>query len=411
MGKKIVIASGILALVALIAGPWLHSHHSSLADFVRFLCFPALTVVFLLSLFFVRTRRSGLDPATRQVFRWIRVAALLGIGIFLIAVCWPRSYGTPVLVVRPGIRYWELPTGSRIAYTLIPAKGVKKPYPIICLHGGPGGGFGDGSIRALEPLAEDGYDIYLYDQIGGGLSARLADIRDYTPDRHKRDLEAIVHQIGAQKVILMGHSWGAILAVLYTADNPDRVDRLIVTGPGSIFPIRRSLAAERAPDSLHLKQPYYSNRQGSEQADNIRNRAITFVATQWGIKLASDREADDFAGYLTSLTERSTFADTSKIGPVLPVPGAGYYCMIMTAYNQFRTPDPRPKLRNNTIPFLEMRGQFDNQPWGYAHEYLDLFPDHRLVIVPDAGHSISRDQPGLFLSTVRDFLKTTYIRQ
>jgi len=238
-----------------------------------------------------------------------------------------------------------------------------------------------------------------------GLSSRLANIRDYTPDRHKRDLEAIVQKIGAQKVILMGHSWGAILAVLYTADNPDRVDRLIVTGPGSIFPVRPGLAGERAPDSLHLKKPYYSNRQGNNEASNIRSEAMAFFATHFGLKIASDKEADDFAGYLTSLTERSTFADTSKIGLVRPVPGAGYYCGLMTAFSQFRTPDPRPKLRNTAIPLLEMRGQYDNQPWGYAHEYLDLFPNHRLVIVPNAGHGISRDQPGPFLSTVRDFLE------
>jgi proline iminopeptidase len=405
MGKKIVLFSGVLALLTWLAGPILHGLHSPLADFDRYACFPFFTVVFLLSLFLVRIRRSGFDPVMRTTFRWIRAAALMGIAMLLFAVFWPRSYGTPPVVVRQGTRYWDLPTGSRIAYTFIAAKGVKKPYPIISLHGGPGGGFGVGDIRALEPLAADGYDIYLYDQIGGSISARLSNIRDYTPDRHKRDLEAIVHQIGAKKVILIGHSWGAILAVLFAADNPDRVDRLVVTGPGSIFPIRRELAEVRAPDSLHLKHPYYSNRQGSEEASNIRSEAIVLFATHFGLKIASDREADDFAGYLTSLTERSTVADTSNIGPVRPIPGAGYYCMVMTAYNQSHTPDPRPKLRNTTIPLLEMRGQYDNQPWGYAHEYLDLFPNHQLVIVPNAGHSISREQQALFLSTLRDFLE------
>ncbi|HVS96661.1 MAG TPA: alpha/beta hydrolase [Puia sp.] len=404
MGKKIAIIAGLLAMATGFGGRLLARVHSPLADFVRLLCFPVCTTVFLLALFLTRTRRSGFNQTTGILFRYTRIAVLLGIAFFLIAVFWPRSYGTPPVAMRPGTRYWNLPTGSRIAYTLIPAKGIRKPYPIICLHGGPGGGFGDGSIRVLTPLAADGYDIYLYDQVGGGLSARLTDIRAYTPERHKRDLEAIVQKIGASKVILMGHSWGAILAVLYTADNPDRVDRLIVTGPGSIVPIRPGLASERAPDSLHLKQPYYTNQQGNEQAANIRSKTMAFFATQFGWKIASDREADDFAGYLTGLTERSTYADTSKIGPVRPVPGAGYYCAVMTMLSQSRTPDPRPRLRNNRIPLLEIRGQYDNQPWGYAQEYLDLFPDHRLVILANAGHSISAEQPAAFLSAVTDFL-------
>lgn len=405
MGKAIVIGSGLLAALTWVAGRILVELHSPPADFVQFLCFPFFAVAFLFSLFVVRTRRSGVDRVTRIVFRWARAAVLLGIVFLAIALFWPRSYGTPQMVERPGTRYWNLPTGSHIAYTLIQAKGVKKAFPIVCLHGGPGGGFGDGSIHALEPLAADGYDIYLYDQIGGGQSARLPDIRDYTANRHKRDLEAIVQQIGSPKVILMGHSWGAILAVLYTADNPDRVDRLIVTGPGPIFPVHPALAGEHAPDSLHLKRPWYSNRQGNEEAGNMRSDAMAFFARQFGWKIASDREADDFAGYLSALTERSTYADTSKIGPLRPVPGAGFYCGVMTMNSQSRTPDPRPKLRNTTIPLLEMRGQYDNQPWGFAHEYLDLFLNHRLVIVPNAGHGISRDQPGPFLSTIRDFLE------
>ncbi|HEV9038441.1 MAG TPA: alpha/beta hydrolase, partial [Puia sp.] len=275
----------------------------------------------------------------------------------------------------------------------------------------PGGAIGEGNIRGLAWLAAEGYDIYLYDQVGGGFSNRLRNVRDYTTERHVRDLDAIVQQVGAKKVILLGHSWGAILAVLYAADHPDRVDRLIVTGPGPIFPIRSGLATERAPDSLHLKPPFYSNRQGNDQANNIRTHAMEFFATQFSWKIASDREADDFAGYLNSLLERSTVADTSKIGPIRPIPGVGYYAGVMTYYSRLNTPDPRPRLRNTTIPLLVMKGQYDNQKWGFTHEYLELFPVHRLVVVPNAGHSIGREQPALLDSTIRDFLKTTYIRQ
>ncbi|HVU54482.1 MAG TPA: hypothetical protein VHD83_05475 [Puia sp.] len=42
--------------------------------------------------------------------------------------------------------------------------------------------------------------------------------------------------------------------------------------------------------------------------------------------------------------------------------------------------------------------------WGYTHEYLDLFPDHRLVIIPSAGHGIYAEQPELYIRTIKDFL-------
>ena len=409
MGKKIVITSGLLAFATWFGAEYLLIlvRASPLIDFALYACFPFFLAVFLLSLFIVRVRRSGTSTATRRIFFGLRIGALAGIGILLIAVFWPRSYGTPPLTERPGTRYWDLPTGSRIAYTRVVAHGIRKPYPVIFLHGGPGGGIGAGDIRGLSWLAADGYDVYLYDQVGGGLSNRLSDIREYTTGRHVRDLDAIVQKIGARNVILIGHSWGAVLATLYAADHPDRVERLILTGPGPIFPIRPGIAADRAPDGLHLKEPFYSNRQGNEEANNIRTRAMEFFATHFGLKIASDREADDFAGYLNSLLERSTLADTSNIGPIRPTPGVGYYAGVMTWYGRLSTTDPRPKLKNTPIPLLVVKGQYDNQPWGCAHEYLGLFPDHRLMIIPNAGHSIDREQPALLDSAIRDFLKKT----
>jgi hypothetical protein len=56
-------------------------------------------------------------------------------------------------------------------------------------------------------FAADGFRVYLYDQVGSGLSSRLR-VRDYTLERDVADLEAIRQQIGADRLILIGHSWG-----------------------------------------------------------------------------------------------------------------------------------------------------------------------------------------------------------
>jgi proline iminopeptidase len=57
------------------------------------------------------------------------------------------------------------------------------------------------------------------------------------------------------------------------------------------------------------------------------------------------------------------------------------------------------------IPILVLRGQHDNQKWGAAKEYLDLFPNHTLVIVKDAGHSIATEHPDIYINEIRSFLK------
>ena len=92
----------------------------------------------------------------------------LGTLAFAFLLFFPRSYPSRGFHERQGVQYWELPTGSRIGYTLIPGRNNPKPTPIIYLHGGPGGFIGENHIAMLTPLADDGYDVYLYDQVGSG---------------------------------------------------------------------------------------------------------------------------------------------------------------------------------------------------------------------------------------------------
>lgn len=338
----------------------------------------------------------------KKVFTFIKYALLLCLTVFLLITFIPKAYDVPLPKKREGTQYWNLPTGSKIAYTLIPAKGTKKPQPIIFLQGGPGGFISDRNIKILAPLAEDGYDIYLYDQIGSGLSDRLTNINDYTADRHKKDLEEIIKKIGAEKVILFGQSWGSILATLFIADNAEKVQKLILTGAAPIQPMRQELINNNPPDSLNLRKPPFSNKEANEKSKNIRMEVVSFLAKSFGIKLASDREADNYQTYLNNELNKATVCDTSKA--LKAAGGGGFYVQLMTVKSFSEIKDPRPKLKGSKIPVLIMKGQCDNQAWGFVTEYLELFPNYQLKIIPDAGHSISVEQPELYLKTIRNFL-------
>ena len=126
---------------------------------------------------------------------------------------------------RGPIQYWDLPTGSHVAYIHYAAQAPTKATPIIFfLHGGPGAFIVDHSAAAehfYRSLTTLGFDVYLYDQIGSGHSARLSDPRQYTVERHISDLEAIRQRLLARRVILIGDSWGAALAAKYIAEHPD----------------------------------------------------------------------------------------------------------------------------------------------------------------------------------------------
>lgn len=70
-----------------------------------------------------------------------------------------------------GVRYWNLSTGSHIAYLKVPAQGRARATPILMVGGGPGEeDVADSSqTHFFGQLALLGYDVYFYDQIGSGL--------------------------------------------------------------------------------------------------------------------------------------------------------------------------------------------------------------------------------------------------
>jgi proline iminopeptidase len=84
--------------------------------------------------------------------------------------------------------------------------------------------------RDIEPLA-GGRTLITYDQRGGGRSDIVTDPKLLTAAAHVRDLEAMKQHFQINQMTLIGFSWGAGLAALYTADHPQAVKRLLLIAP------------------------------------------------------------------------------------------------------------------------------------------------------------------------------------
>jgi pimeloyl-ACP methyl ester carboxylesterase len=93
----------------------------------------------------------------------------------------------------------------------------------VLVHGGPGLSLGYLSI--FDRLASPARQIVSYDQRGAGLSTRPADGR-YGLMAQASDVEAVRRWTGAQKITVLGHSWGGIPAAVYTATYPGHVAAL-----------------------------------------------------------------------------------------------------------------------------------------------------------------------------------------
>lgn len=96
---------------------------------------------------------------------------------------------------------------------------------VIAIHGGPG--LSLESLDDLKPLAGEDRLLVRYDQRGSGDSIAPTD-GDFSLQSHIEDIEAVRRSTGADKVDLIGRSWGGLLATAYAATNPDKVDDLVL---------------------------------------------------------------------------------------------------------------------------------------------------------------------------------------
>ncbi|MEU9184923.1 alpha/beta hydrolase [Streptomyces sp. NPDC048484] len=100
--------------------------------------------------------------------------------------------------------------------------------PLVLCHGGPGlwDMFGD-----VAGMFTDTAAVIRWDQRGCGRSERCAG--PWTTERFVADLDAVRRHFGLERMVLLGHSWGAQLALSYALAHPERVGSLVyVSGTG-----------------------------------------------------------------------------------------------------------------------------------------------------------------------------------
>jgi len=104
---------------------------------------------------------------------------------------------------------------------------------LVLIHGGPGGDYR--SLLNAKVFANEGYFVVFYDQRGTGLSERVDKSQFTAVQIMIDDLRALIQHFqnhDEQKVFLMGHSWGAMLATAYIDQYPDEIDGVVLAEPG-----------------------------------------------------------------------------------------------------------------------------------------------------------------------------------
>ncbi|XP_022899278.1 proline iminopeptidase [Olea europaea var. sylvestris] len=106
-------------------------------------------------------------------------------------------------------------------------------YPIVFIHGGPGGGTSPSNRKFFDP---EFYRIILFDQRGAGKSTPHACLVENTTWNLIEDIEKLREHLEIPEWQIFGGSWGSTLALAYSQSYPDKVTGLVLRG---IFLLRQ----------------------------------------------------------------------------------------------------------------------------------------------------------------------------
>jgi proline iminopeptidase len=275
--------------------------------------------------------------------------------------------------------------GGRVWYRVV---GTGPGTPLLLLHGGPGM-----TSHYLEPLTvlADERPVVLYDQLGSGRSERPSGDSLWTVERFVREVATLREALGLERVHLLGHSWGTMLAVDYMLTRPQGVQSLVLASPALSIP--RWLSDTDSllgtlPDSIQ-KVVRSHEAAGTTSSPEYQTAVMEFYSRFLWRGNPPPPEMD------------SVFAQMG-----MEVYNYMWGPSEFTGTGTLRTYDRTDRLGEIDLPTLFTTGRYDEAPPSTVEYYRSLVPGARLVVLENSAHMTMLDERERYAEVVREFLRS-----
>ena len=263
---------------------------------------------------------------------------------------------------------------------------------LICLHRGKGNS-GDYFFPFLSPLA-DGLRMVYLDERGSGQSKPVPNIQAISLEGLTQDIENLIEHLGGPQIGLLGHSFGAKLALLFAVEHPEQVRELYVVAGGLAYPEiemewlfefrEAELKKTGAYEIRKAIQDLYNSGQISRD-ESFRRQIMEGTALLYQDAPQPQR---DVMLEAMSRSDYTCFDESnSNFGGELE--------------RYARLAEELPTI---ACPTLIMPGQND---LSFALECCGLMartiPDCEMTVIPRAGHYPFIDEPAVFVRAVQEF--------
>lgn len=259
------------------------------------------------------------------------------------------------------------------------------PVPVVLLTGGPG--YSGDYLEELAGWLSARHPVLLPDQRGTGRSViNPFDATRLTIDACAGDVEALRQHVEAEKLALVGHSWGGVLAMAYAARHPDRVQAMVLIGSGGI---RSDWQAEYAANMFSRLSEQDLAAALQAQADLARDPhgALIRLIRATAPAMILDRQL--------ALELADQYSGPATFSPAVTLAMQGW----LNSYDLGKAP------QQVRAPVLVIQGVHDPIGQRTARDIAQSFPDGDLRLIEAAAHEPYVEQPRAFRALLEPFLR------
>ena len=293
--------------------------------------------------------------------------------------------------MRAKIRETELFFDVEGASIVIEGDRIREKPVAFLLHGGPGADHT--SYKPTFSALSDRLQLVYIDHRGQGRSARGPQ-SSYTLDNNVKDIEALRQYLGLDQIIVIGGSYGGMVAMTYAAQYPESVSHLIayatVASSEFLTKAKAILKLRGTPEQIAIAQKLWD---GSFQSDAELLEYFEVLAPLYSYQLQIQSQSNNSPSQLDD--QRPTGGDRILSHQATNEAFGGF----------LRTYDIRSDLSKITAPSLIIGGRHD---WicapEFSEEIAQLIPQAELHIFEQSGHLLRIDEPQKLLNTIADFL-------
>lgn len=264
--------------------------------------------------------------------------------------------------------------------------------PVLFVHGGPGSGTSPAQRRFFDPAR---FRIVLFDQRGCGRSTPHGELGDNTTPLLIEDMERLRAELGIDRWLVFGGSWGSTLALAYAEAHPGRCLGLVLRGiflcrPGEIdwflngirafFPEAQRALAQAIPEAERDDLLAAYHRRLTDPDPAVHQPA----AHAWATFEAACSTLLPNPELVSSFGSGKTALSLARI--------EAHYFVHRIFLPQNSLLDNLDRIRH--LPAIIVQGRYDAVcPIVSADDLARAWPEAHYVIVPDAGHSAF--EPGI----------------